>query len=394
LLNHSIAGRLAVAIGLDPSCLEENRAQSIVEGRCRRLGLPDAALYGRYLDSEPAELDALIDEVVVKETRFFRDIVVFKHIRSDIPRLAEQFPGPLGILSAPCGTGQEAYSIAAVLRQAGLPLSRFTIDAFDISIGALSVARRGVYAEQSLRHLPAEVREHCGRADGGVWKIDDGLRERVNFERRNLAQAGALGGGPSYHLILCRNLFIYLHSHARRTLAKSLASALIPGGRLVIGTADRVEELAAEFSAVRPPSSFALMHKVATGESAMVPLRKLQPPISARSGQPVPAVPVAMSPISFIGIPASSSGAAELYQSAIHHKEHGNLRKAERRCRQALYLEPGFLPALELLQQFWLEHPRRRLHLALSERIVRARAAAANAPQGTQANLEAERNAQ
>ena len=65
---------------------------------------------------------------------------------------------------------------------------------------------------------------------------------------------------------------------------------------------------------------------------------------------------------------------AELYQRALHHQQTGNLRSAERRCRQALYLAPAYLPALELLQSLWNHHPNPRLRHALTARILRTRA--------------------
>jgi hypothetical protein len=68
------------------------------------------------------------------------------------------------------------------------------------------------------------------------------------------------------------------------------------------------------------------------------------------------------------------SAAVEFYRRALEHKDRGNLRQAERRCRQALYLAPGFLPALELLQMLWQVQPNARLRRALSARIVRVRA--------------------
>ena len=67
------------------------------------------------------------------------------------------------------------------------------------------------------------------------------------------------------------------------------------------------------------------------------------------------------------------STAAGLYQRALDDQQHNDLRKAERRCRQALYLDPKFLPALELLETLWREHPNLRLRHALSARISRRR---------------------
>ena len=102
-----------------------------------------------------------------------------------------------------------------------------------------------------------------------------------------------MGADPKYHLILCRNLFIYLGAQARAQLARSLAGALLPGGSLFLGTADRVEELNALFAPMRPASSFAFVHReepVAVARRA----RKLAIPpetphsvISGRANKPV-----------------------------------------------------------------------------------------------------------
>ena len=92
----------------------------------------------------------------------------------------------------------------------GLPPARYFIDAFDMSTSALEAARRGVYSERTLAHIPAELQHACAERQGKHWSVHAPLRERVRFARRNLAEPGALGEAAQYHLILCRNLFIYL----------------------------------------------------------------------------------------------------------------------------------------------------------------------------------------
>ena len=368
----AITERLGAAIGMDAGAMDAGRLQWIVRSRCRSLGLPDAVAYAAHLESDVDELDALVEEVVVQETRFFRDPAVFEHIRQLVPKLAEEVAGPLRILSAPCGTGQEAYSLAVTLQEAGVPPARFAIDAFDISHQALVTARDGVYPEQALRHLSAETRRCCGTHEGKHWTMHKALRERVNFERRNLAEAGALGDEAKYHLILCRNLFIYLRPEARRALAESLAGALLPGGRLVIGTADRVEELNAVFAPVRPAASFAFTHRehavTAVARDVRVSAMREEAAVKRVARRVVKAPEKVVEQV--------SRTAADLYLQAVDHREHGNLRKAERRCRQALYLEPGHLAALELLETLWRQQPNVRMRRALVARIVRTRLAA------------------
>jgi hypothetical protein len=73
--------------------------------------------------------------------------------------------------------------------------------------------------------------------------------------------------------------------------------------------------------------------------------------------------------------------AIDLLTRALEHRQRGELAKAERRCRQALYLEPNLLPALELLQSLWSEHPNLRLRRALRNRVLRNRLAKLSAPE-------------
>jgi hypothetical protein len=198
---------------------------------------------------------------------------------------------------------------------------------------------------------------------------------------------GASGSGGLYHLILCRNLFIYLCPQARAVLAQSLASALVPGGRLVIGTADRVEELNAVFLAQKPAASFAFTHRhpaapASPGTDASERLgnnARQQEPIARKpkpSFEPVLAQ-AAIAPAAAESHVArhTAPSAASFYQSALQHHLHGDPRKAERRCRQALYLDPKYLPALELLATLWIQNPNQRLRRALEVRILRNRLA-------------------
>jgi len=385
-----IARHMVVAAGADPRSLDANRLQWVVEARCRELKLEGATAYAEHLNLSGDELDALIDIVVIQETRFFRDATVFHHLRLWLPQMAAEFSGPLRVLSAPCSTGQEAYSLAATLQLAGIPLERFTIDAFDISTSALATARLGLYPEDALRKAAPELRQACGTLHNKQWTMHDALRQRIRFERCNLAEAGALlpqpvapttaEALPRYHLILCRNLFIYLHAQARTALAESLASALMPGGRLVIGTADRVDELSALFVPHKPAASFAFTFRGAPVSSSVAHATSLRRATTAPA--PAPTLPVASAaphtapakPILDAG--SSSAGAVfSLYQAALHDQRHGDYRKAEKHCRQALYVDPKFLPALELLAALWIRHPSLRLRSALQARIERNRPA-------------------
>ena len=361
--------RLAAAAGMDIGTLDAGRMQWAIEARCHHLGLNAEAYLGR-LESAPEELDELIDFLVIQETRFFRDPEVFEHIRLWAPKMLTEFSAPLRILSAPCSTGQEAYSLAASLHHAGMPLSSFTIDAFDISSTALSTAQRGVYHANALKGVSEELQAACGSLRNQHWRMHDDLRAVIRFERRNLAHGGALDGLAAYQLILCRNLFIYFHPAARAELALGLARALAPGGRLILGSADGVPEVSKYFASLKPAASFAFTH-VATARPVAKPIPRTS---AVDTRQPAAAPNGAFHPRAAIASPA-----IEFYRRALEHHEQGSDRQAERRCRQALYLAPGYLPALELLQILWRLHPNLRQRRALSARILRARDEAGNA---------------
>ena len=338
-----------------------------MERRRRRLSLPDPQAYADCLQSSSDELENLIDALVIHETRFFRDHAVFEQIHAWVKTVVPARRQTLRILSAPCSTGQEPYSVAGILQLAGRPPSDFTIDAFDISRTALTAAENGTYPPSALDHVPAELRHAFGRCKDGRWQVHEDLRARVRFERRNLALPGALDDQAGYDLILCRNLFIYLHAAARAVLADSLSRALRSGGRLIIGTGDHVAEIHARFAPLQPSAGFAFTHKV-----------NPRPPL--QSGSPGLATPPRFPQCAEAETaPAPSTlphQAADFYQRAMEYCECGNLRQAERRCRQALYLSPDYLPALELLSALWQMHPSSRLRRALHARIRRVQAGA------------------
>ena len=362
----AIAEELAVATGVDAKALDGSRLRWVVEARCRELGLEGVAAYAAALRESSAEIEELVDAMVVPETRFFRDAVVFEHLQHALKAMASELHEPLRVLSAPCSTGQEAYSVAALMMEAGLVPARFMVTAMDISSKALEVAKRGVYAENAMRHVSAEHRRALGRFEGSHWKMHDVLRKRIRFERCNLAEPGALGG-ETFHVILCRNLFIYLRPEARAALAASLAQALEPGGRLVLGSADRVEEVSALFAPLKPPSAFAFGHRVAevpaVSDAVAHELVSHKPRVAVVSRLPKVAV----------SAEAEASTAAGLLARALEHQRHGDLRRAEYRCRQALYLDAAYLPALELLETLWRAQPNARLQRALAARIERGR---------------------
>lgn len=235
---------LTRTIGVSVDVLGWAHIEAAVEARttpCR------AGSWLARLPGDAAELQALIDEVVVGETWLFRDPQVFSSLTS----YAGGFSRPLRILCAPCGTGEEAWSIAVAVLQAGCSCR---IDAVDIRERSLSVARAGRYGPRSLRADGLAGREAWFRAaDGGGVEIAPTVRSMVRFAQGNLLDPVS---GP-YDVIFCRNLLIYLEPAARRRVVANLGAALADGGRIHVGSVERLEGMDATFRRVGPARAFA-----------------------------------------------------------------------------------------------------------------------------------------
>ena len=124
---------LGTASGLDPKTLGDVSVKNGVERRRLARGCRNLDAYARYLEEHPSERQELIETLVVPETWFFRDREPFVYL-ADLGRQRKPGSGrPLRVLSVPCSTGEEPYSIAMALFDAGLMAGQFTVHAVDIS---------------------------------------------------------------------------------------------------------------------------------------------------------------------------------------------------------------------------------------------------------------------
>jgi chemotaxis protein methyltransferase WspC len=226
-------------LGLDAEAIGLPSLRRAAETRMAAVGAEDAAAYADLVARSPAERDLLVEEVVVGESWFFRDAQVFSFVAgAATTRAAVPGRGPVRILCVPCAGGEEPYSVAMALLDAGLEPGRFTIDAIDVSHAALARAARGSYSANAFRTADLAFRDRWFAAVAGRRVIADRIRGCVSFSWGNVLEPDFCAGRPAYDLIFCRNLLIYLTADARRRVEETVDRLLAPDGILFLGAAE------------------------------------------------------------------------------------------------------------------------------------------------------------
>ncbi|MGH7225487.1 MAG: CheR family methyltransferase, partial [Gemmataceae bacterium] len=254
----AVAEQLHRRIGVDPLSLGSTVLSNIVAKRMRALGLTDPRRYAAHLKDSAEELAALIEDVVVSETWFFRGGKVFSFLADRVRRAAvSALPAQVfRILSAPCSTGEEPFSMVMALVEAGIPREQWTVEGVDLSPRSLATARQGVYRESSFRETPGPLkREYFKKSDAG-WEFDPSLRDLVRFRQGNLLDPELLRGAAPFDLIFCRNVLIYLHAEARTRVLANLDRLLAPRGLLCMGHAEPLNLLDPRFQGTGPHDYF------------------------------------------------------------------------------------------------------------------------------------------
>jgi chemotaxis protein methyltransferase WspC len=235
-----IEQRLHDHIGLDVNALGPSILERTVQLRITTVGLQTEQDYCALLDASPAEWAELVESVVVPETWFFRDREPFLALSRLVRNLsdAKTVARRVRLLSLPCSTGEEPYSMAMALLDAGIPASRFQIDAADLSRRALAVARQAVYGRNSFRGDDLGYRDrHFHRVQDG-FVLNPAVREPVRFFHGNLLEETFLADAEPYDFVFCRNLLIYFDRAAQTRALKRLATLLRDPGFLFVGAAE------------------------------------------------------------------------------------------------------------------------------------------------------------
>jgi|GEM_PF-378166 len=220
-----------------------------IQRRLDATGCADIDCYVEYLETHPTEYTSLIDMLLINVTEFFREPDAWEVIAKEvIPRiLADKQPSqPIKMWSAGCATGEEAYTLAMLVSEAIGTKARdreVRIYATDIDDNALTVARHAEYSDESVEHVPEELRGKYF-VKNGVWTVDRDLRKLVIFGKHNLAT-----DAPISHcdLVVCRNVLIYMNVDLQNRLLSKFHYALDSPGYLFLGRAEAMLSLSKLF---------------------------------------------------------------------------------------------------------------------------------------------------
>ncbi|MGA8041678.1 MAG: protein-glutamate O-methyltransferase CheR [Terracidiphilus sp.] len=229
---------------LDPSqdYLFETRLSNLL----RRHGMTRLEeLVGHLRRRRNPELErAIAEAMTINETSFFRDLRPFEHLRTELlPQLIEarRSVRTLRMWSAACSTGQEAYSLAMLVREhfpllAGWDLR---IEGTDLSSEMVARARAGRYHRIEMnRGLPARHVVRFFDHEGQDWVVKPELRQMCHFQQANLCKAPLPFEEP-FDVILLRNVLLYLAQQTRREVLQNVHRLLAPDGILLLGSAEQ-----------------------------------------------------------------------------------------------------------------------------------------------------------
>ena len=261
-------------MGLEASSIGASTVEQIIRGRMARVGAATIDAYLQRLREVPAELDELIEATVIPETWFFRDGSPFAALAGWAREqwLPVHPVGTLRILTIPCSTGEEPYSVAMALLGAGLPPDRFAVDAVDLSRRALGRAEKAVYGANSFRGQELDFRDRYFTPGPDGFTLASEVRRQVRFEHGNLLASDFRPGHGRFDVIFCRNLLIYFDRATQARAMKTLAAMLAPDGLLFVGHAEAAVAVTAGFTTANYPMSFAFRRAAAS----------LPPPSSCR----------------------------------------------------------------------------------------------------------------
>ncbi|MFC3127478.1 CheR family methyltransferase [Pseudoroseomonas globiformis] len=340
-----IEALLKRTIGLEAATVGSSAIARAVRARQASRGLGDIASYSAHLRESPEELQELVEAVIVPETWFFRDRGAFEAVAQLVrERLPELLAGRrLRLLSLPCSTGEEPYSIAMTLLDAGLTPERFAIDAMDVSGRSIAIAERAIYGRNAFRSGDLGFRDrHFAPVQGG-FRPGEAVRQSVRFIQGNLFHAATPPGSGGYDIVFCRNLLIYFDRPMQEQAIGVLHRLLLPDGHLFLGPSETALPERRQFTWAKLPMAFAFRKATA----ALVPATPMPRVETSQRPPPERTIPQPPAP------PPATQPEPELAGARLKEAQRlangGQLAEAARQCEAVIRQHGPSAEAFHLL---------------------------------------------
>jgi two-component system CheB/CheR fusion protein len=240
---NKILMKLRAATGHDFSLYKKSTIGRRIERRMSQHNIGDMEVYARYLKENPPEVHLLFKELLINVTNFFRDAEAFIILKQEIlPLLFKNRPPDyvFRVWVAGCATGEEAYSIAILLREFMDETQqefKTQIYSTDLDDDAIALARAGHYPLNVAQDIaPERLRRFFSKEDGG-YRVKKEIREMVVFAIQNVIKDPPF---TKLDLLSCRNLMIYLEPELQARLIPAFHYALKPGGVLFLSPSESI----------------------------------------------------------------------------------------------------------------------------------------------------------
>ncbi len=384
---------LQKTMGLKVSTIGKATLDRAIDRRINALSLAGEGAYLAHLKTSALELNELIEEVIIPETWFFRDRQPFDLLNSQIRTWKRSKKKLfLRLLSAPCSSCEEPFSLVIALLDAGWPANKFQVMALDISGRSLARAQKGEYTGNSFRDAKLDFRDRYFEKIGNKYILKKEPRDKVQFLQGNLLNHAFMASLGLFDVIFCKNVLIYLDNQARKRALKTLADLLVFDGIIFVGHAETTILKESGFIPLAHSHAFAF-RKPTTGpqplpvpprepaEPAAAPLppdpgkkaprrRKASPLRAVAGNAKTPAKPAARTAVPDLDVARKHAdqghlkeaqticeaylktrgpSARALFLLGVIHNAAGRYQKAAQMLRKVLYLEPDHLEALVLL---------------------------------------------
>lgn len=277
----SIKALLKERTGHDFSHYKRATVLRRLERRMQVRAMPDLISYRRLLDADSGETAALLQDMLISVTNFFRDPLAFAALKRAVARSASAQDASSSFRAwvAGCATGEEAYSVAIVLREVpGQTPPSISIFASDIDQRAIAVARSGLYPTSIDADVSSKRLQGFFKMQANGWRVTKTLRDSVVFSAHNVLVDPPF---TRMDLICCRNLMIYLDRHAQAQLLRSFHLALNPQGLLFLGSSETTDACPELFEPVDRNAHIYRATLVATSTHLLPPLTLRVPAMPA-----------------------------------------------------------------------------------------------------------------